>query len=393
MDKIIPYGRQNINQIDIDNVISVLKSDFLTQGPVVSIFEKELASFAKSKYAVAVNSATSALHIACLSLGLKKGDILWTSPISFVASSNCALYCGADVDFVDIDPKTYNMSVLELEKKLIKAKRLNKLPKIVIPVHLAGQSCDMEAIHALSKKFDFKIIEDASHAIGGKYKGRNIGNCTYSDITIFSFHPVKIITTGEGGAILTNDELLYGKSQQLRSHGITRNPIEMSKPIDGPWYYEQLDLGFNYRITDLQAALGISQLKRINLFVRKRQKIARLYNKLLNNSKLILPYQNKETKSSFHLYIIRVPSESNFVRRELFERLRANGILVNLHYIPIYKHPYYQSRYKIDESNFPQSEKYYEEAISLPIYYDLKEAEIFKIVKILNTPVNHQTIF
>ena len=393
MDKIIPYGRQNINQIDIDNVISVLKSDFLTQGPVVSIFEKELASFAKSKYAVAVNSATSALHIACLSLGLKKGDILWTSPISFVASSNCALYCGADVDFVDIDPKTYNMSVLELEKKLIKAKRLNKLPKIVIPVHLAGQSCDMEAIHALSKKFDFKIIEDASHAIGGKYKGRNIGNCTYSDITIFSFHPVKIITTGEGGAILTNDELLYGKSQQLRSHGITRNPIEMSKPIDGPWYYEQLDLGFNYRITDLQAALGISQLKRINLFVRKRQKIARLYNKLLNNSKLILPYQNKETKSSFHLYIIRVPSESNFVRRELFERLRANGILVNLHYIPIYKHPYYQSRYKIDESNFPQSEKYYEEAISLPIYYDLKEAEIIKIVKILNTPVNHQTIF
>jgi UDP-4-amino-4,6-dideoxy-N-acetyl-beta-L-altrosamine transaminase len=393
MSKILPYGRQSINQIDIDNVISVLKSDFLTQGPVVLTFEKELAKFAKSKYAVAVNSATSALHVACLSLGLKKGDILWTSPISFVASSNCALYCGADVDFVDIDPRTYNMCIVELEKKLIQAKASNKLPKIVVPVHLAGQSCDMEEIYSLSKKFGFKIIEDASHAIGGKYKGKNIGNCSYSDITIFSFHPVKIITTGEGGAVLTNDESLFGKVQQLRSHGITRNPSEMSKPIDGPWYYEQLDLGFNYRITDLQAALGISQLRRINLFIKKRRQIVELYNKLLANSKLLLPYQNKNTNSSFHLYIIRVPIESNFVRRELFERLRANGILVNLHYIPIYKHPYYQTKYKIDELNFPHAEKYYEEAISLPIYYDLKVSEVYKIVEILNTPVNHQTIF
>jgi UDP-4-amino-4,6-dideoxy-N-acetyl-beta-L-altrosamine transaminase len=393
MDKMIPYGRQNINQNDIDHVISVLKSDFLTQGPVVMTFEKELANFAKSKYAVAVNSATSALHIACLSLGLKKGDILWTSPISFVASSNCALYCGADVDFVDIDPRTYNMSTSELEKKLIKAKRTNKLPKIVIPVHLAGQSCDMEKIHSLGKKFGFKIIEDASHAIGGKYKGRNIGNCCYSDLTIFSFHPVKIITTGEGGAILTNDETLYAKVQQLRSHGITRNPSEMSKPLDGPWYYEQIDLGFNYRMTDLQAALGISQLKRINTFIKKRQQIALLYNKLLANSKLILPYQDIDNKSSFHLYIIRVPSNGNLVRRELFERLRANGILVNLHYIPIYKHPYYQTRCKIKETDFPQSEKYYKEAISLPIYFDLQDSEVHKIVNILNTPVNHQTIF
>ena len=393
MDSIIPYGRQNINQNDIDSVISVLKSDFLTQGPVVMAFEKELAKFAKSKYAVAVNSATSALHIACLSLGLKKGDILWTSPISFVASSNCALYCGAEVDFIDIDPKTYNMSTSELEKKLIYAKKINRLPKILIPVHLAGQSCDMEKIYSLGKKFGFKIIEDASHAIGGKYKGNNIGNCKYSDITIFSFHPVKIITTGEGGAVLTNDEKLCGKVQQFRSHGITRNPIEMSKPLDGPWYYEQIDLGFNYRMTDLQAALGISQLKRINLFVKKRQQIAGLYNKLLANSKLILPYQHKDNKSSFHLYIIRVPSNGNLVRRELFERLRANGILVNLHYIPIYKHPYYQTRYKMKESNFPQSEQYYAEAISLPIYYDLKNSEVQKIVKILNTPVNHQTIF
>jgi UDP-4-amino-4,6-dideoxy-N-acetyl-beta-L-altrosamine transaminase len=393
MYKIIPYGRQNINQHDIEDVISVLNSDFLTQGPVVMAFEKELANFAKSKYAVAVNSATSALHIACLSLGLKKGDILWTSPISFVASSNCALYCGADVDFVDIDPLTYNMSTSELEKKLISAKKANRLPKIVIPVHLAGQSCDMEKIHSLGKKFGFKIIEDASHAIGGKYKGKNIGNCSYSDITIFSFHPVKIITTGEGGALLTNSETLCGKAQQLRSHGITRNPSEMSKPTDGPWYYEQIDLGFNYRMTDLQAALGISQLKRINLFIKKRHQIAALYDKLLASSKIILPFQHKDNNSSFHLYIIRIPSNSNLVRRELFERLRANGILVNLHYIPIYKHPYYQNKYKIKDSSFPQSEKYYAEAISLPIYYDLKESEVQKIVKILNTPVNHQTIF
>lgn len=393
MQNYIPYGRQNINQNDIDNVISVLRSDFLTQGPVVKTFEKDLAFFAKSKYAVAVNSATSALHIACLSLGLKKGDILWTSPISFVASSNCALYCGADVDFVDIDPQTYNMSTSQLEKKLVKAKKLNKLPKIIIPVHLAGQSCDMEKIHTLSKKFGFKIIEDASHAIGGKYKGKNIGNCTYSDITIFSFHPVKIITTGEGGAILTNDEKICGKVQQLRSHGITRDPREMTKHIDGPWYYEQIDLGFNYRMTDLQAALGISQLKRIDAFIKKRQKIVGLYNRLLANSKLILPYQKIDTKSSFHLYIIRVPSNGSLIRSELFERLLANGILVNLHYIPIYKHPYYQTKYKIKDSDFPQAEKYYAEAISLPIFYDLKESEIKKITKILITPINHQTIF
>lgn len=389
----IPYGRQNIDQNDINHVISVLKSDFLTQGPVVMSFEKELAKFAKSNYAVAVNSATSALHIACMSLGLKKGDILWTSPISFVASSNCALYCGADVDFVDIDPQTYNMSANELERKLIQAQKENKLPKIVIPVHLAGQSCHMDKIHLLSQKYGFKIIEDASHAIGGKYKGKNIGNCAYSDITIFSFHPVKIITTGEGGAILTNDEVICAKVQQLRSHGITRNPTEMSKPIDGPWYYEQIDLGFNYRMTDLQAALGISQLKRINSFIKKRHKIAELYDKLLANSKLTLPYQDKDNISSFHLYIVRVPSNRNLVRRELFERLRANGILVNLHYIPIYKHPYYKSRFKINEADFPQSEKYYAEAISLPIYYDLKESDVQKIVNILNTPVNHQTIF
>lgn len=393
MDNIIPYGRQNINQNDINNVISVLKSDFLTQGPVVMAFEKELAKFANSKYAVTVNSATSALHIACLTLGLKKGDILWTSPISFVASSNCALYCEAEVDFVDICPHTYNMSIIELEKKLIKAKKLNKLPKIVIPVHLAGQSCDMEKIFLLSKKYNFRIIEDASHAIGGKYKGKNIGNCTYSDITIFSFHPVKIITTGEGGAILTNHEELCGKAQQLRSHGITRNPAEMSKPIDGPWYYEQIDLGFNYRITDLQAALGLSQLKRISTFIKRRYQIVALYNKLLANTNLILPHQDIKTKSSYHLYIIRVPSTSNLVRRELFERLRANGILVNLHYIPIYKHPYYQSNFKFKETDFPESEKYYAEAISLPIFYDLKDSEVNKIVKILNTPVNHQTIF
>ena len=389
----IPYGKQNITDQDITSVIEVLRSDYLTQGPVVPNFEKSLAKYAKSKYAVAVNSATSALHIACLSLGLKKGDILWTSPISFVASSNCALYCGADVDFVDIDPQTYNMSTSQLEKKLIKAKKLNKLPKIIIPVHLAGQSCDMEKIHTLSKKFGFKIIEDASHAIGGKYKGKNIGNCTYSDITIFSFHPVKIITTGEGGAILTNDEKICGKAQQLRSHGITRDPREMTKHIDGPWYYEQIDLGFNYRMTDLQAALGISQLKRIDSFIKKRQKIAGLYNRLLANSKLILPYQKIDTKSSFHLYIIRVPSNSSLIRSELFERLLANGILVNLHYIPIYKHPYYQTKYKIKYSDFPQAEKYYAEAISLPIFYDLKESEIKKITKILITPINHQTIF
>lgn len=393
MDKIIPYGKQTIDQEDIDSVISVLKSDFLTQGPVVINFEKEIARFVNSKYSIAVNSATSALHITCLALGLKKGDLVWTSPISFVASSNCALYCGADVDFVDIDPVTYNISTIELEKKLILAQKQNKLPKIVIPVHLAGQSCDMEKIHALSLIYGFKIIEDASHAIGGKYKGENIGNCSYSDATIFSFHPVKIITTGEGGAVVTNNEELCGKIQQLRSHGITRNPQEMSKPIDGPWYYEQIDLGYNYRMTDLQAALGITQLGKIAKFVKRRHQIAALYNKLLVNSGLVLPKQMAFGLSSFHLYIIRIPLSSNLVRRELFERLRANGILVNLHYIPIYRHPYYSRKYNFNSKDFPEAEKYYAEAISLPIYYDLKDSEIQKIVKILDTPVNHQTIF
>jgi UDP-4-amino-4,6-dideoxy-N-acetyl-beta-L-altrosamine transaminase len=361
----IPYGKQDITQDDIDAVVNVLKSDFLTQGPCVPRFEKEISRCCGAKYAVAVNSATSALHLACLSLGLGNGDWLWTSPITFVASANCGLYCGAKVDFVDINPATYNLCPKALKKKLIKAKELGKLPKVVVVVHLCGQSCDMKAIHVLSKEYGFKIIEDASHAIGGKYLNEPIGNCKYSDITVFSFHPVKIITTGEGGMALTNNNKLAEHMSLLRSHGVTRDPSQMTKQADGDWYYQQIELGYNYRMTDIQAALGVSQLKKINNNISRRHEIADRYNKFLSDFPLTLPYQSADGYSAFHLYIIRLKNRNK--HKQIFDTLRDKGIGVNLHYIPLYRQPYYQFK-DSDYNNFPESESYYSEAITIPLY-------------------------
>lgn len=389
----IPYGRQDISEHDIEAVVNVLKSDFLTQGPVVPSFEKVVSDYCGANYAFAVNSATSGLHIACLALGVGKGDLVWTSPITFVASANCALYCGAEVDFVDIDSLTYNMSVIALEEKLIQAEKLGRLPKVVIPVHLSGQSCEMDKIYDLAVKFGFKIIEDASHAIGGKYKGRPIGGCQYSDITIFSFHPVKIITTGEGGMCLTNDPELANSLNRLRSHGIVRHPSEMTNISDGPWYYQQLELGYNYRMTDIQAALGLSQMKRLDEFISTRHAISDRYNELLKEDWLELPYQHPDTFSSLHLYIVRVKENNKYISHiQLFERLRTAGILVNLHYIPVYRHPYYSSL-GFNKENFPVAEAYYKEAISIPIYSSLTTKEQDEVIERIIRPVGFQNLF
>ena len=388
----IPYGKQFISQEDIDAVVAVLKSDFLTQGPLVGQFEDAVCNYCNVQYSVAVNSATSALHLACIALNVGSGDIVWTSPITFVASANCAIYCGAKVDFVDIDPLTYTMSVDRLAEKLEKAKKNNTLPKVVIPVHLCGQSCNMEGIHQLSLEYGFKIIEDASHAIGAKYKGEQVGNCKYSDITVFSFHPVKIITSGEGGMAVTNNKEYYAHMQRLRSHGITRDPDEMSHPPDGAWYYQQLELGYNYRMTDIHAALGLNQLKKLDKFVERRQEIAKLYNELFSNSDITIPYQHPDTYSSLHLYVIRTGNSKTQSHKELFERLRSGGILVNLHYIPVYHHPFYQKQ-GFKPSDFPEAESYYSQAISLPIYFGLTDDEVRMIVEQMQTPLNYQTIF
>lgn len=377
----IPYGKQEITEADIKAVVEVLKSDFITQGPVIPAFESAVANYCGAKHSVAVNSATSALHIACRALGVGNGDVVWTSPISFVASSNCALYCGANIDFVDINPKTYNLSVEKLEEKLIEADKHDRLPKVVIPVHLTGQSCEMEKIHSLSKKYGFKIIEDASHAIGGRYQDRPVGCCQYSDITVFSFHPVKIITTAEGGMALTNDRGLADKLSLLRSHGVTRDPALMQNNDRGPWYYEQIDLGFNYRLTDLQAALGLSQLERLDEYVSQRHELSKKYNVALENLSLILPWQHPETYSGLHLYVIRLKlDEINKTHREVFESLRTKGIGVNLHYIPIHTQLFYQAL-GFKWGDYPEAEKYYGEAISLPMFPTLeKQDEVIQTV-------------
>ncbi len=388
----IPYARQEISEADIKAVVKVLKSDFITQGPVTPEFEKKVSKYCKSRFACAVNSGTSALHIACLSLGVKKGDIVWTSPISFVASSNCALYCGANIDFVDIDPISYNMSVDALEEKLIKAKKMNTLPKVVIPVHLSGQSCEMDRINNLSKIYGFKIIEDASHAIGAKYKGELIGNCRYSDITVFSFHPVKIITTCEGGMCTTNNPKISTLLGRYRSHGITRHSQEMKNVPDGPWYYEQLELGFNYRLNDVMASLGISQLKRVDEFVSNRNEIAEKYDSLFKELDIKVQEISIDNYSSRHLYIIRVKGNSYYDQKSVFEKFRASGIWVNLHYIPIYRQPYYK-KMGFNKKDFPEAEKYYKEAISIPIFPSLKDLEIEKIVDVIKKPIGFQNLF
>lgn len=377
----IPYGRQDITQRDIDAVVQVLRSDFLTQGPTVPSFETEVATRCEVEHAVAMNSATSVLHAACLALGVGEGDRVWTSPISFVASANCALYCGAQVDFVDIDPRSYNMSPDRLADKLSAAERDGTLPKVLIPVHLAGQSCEMAAIGDLASRYGVRIIEDASHAIGGRYRDAPVGNCRYSDITVFSFHPVKVITTAEGGVATTNDCGLAEAMARLRTHGITRDPNLMTHPPDGPWYYQQIELGFNYRMTDVQAALGISQIQRLEELVERRHALAARYDEMLASLPVTRPWQHPDTYSGLHLYVIRLTlDEIEVSHRTVFERLRAMEIGVNLHYIPIYRQPYYtEMGFKF--SKFPQAETYYAEAISLPMFPTLTREQQDRVVR------------
>ncbi|RXE48145.1 UDP-4-amino-4,6-dideoxy-N-acetyl-beta-L-altrosamine transaminase [Chromohalobacter israelensis] len=383
----IPYGRQDIQPQDIEAVIEVLRSDFLTQGPAVPRFEMLVAEKVGARHAVAVNSATSALHIACLALGLSEGDWLWTSPITFVASANCGRYCGAQVDFVDIDPHTYNLCPKALEAKLKNAEQEGRLPKVVVAVHLCGQPCDMQAIHALGQRYGFKIIEDASHAIGGKYQGEYIGNGRYSDVTVFSFHPVKIITTAEGGMALTNDGGLAERMDLLRSHGVTRNPELMTQEADGPWYYQQVDLGFNYRMTELQAALGVSQLGRLDDYVARRNALAARYDDLLADLPVTTPWQHPDSYSGRHLYVIRLQHERLSVsHREVFEVLREQGVGVNLHYIPVHTQPYYQAM-GFQSNDFPEAKRYYAEAISVPLFPTMTEVQQDEVVEALKKAV------
>jgi UDP-4-amino-4,6-dideoxy-N-acetyl-beta-L-altrosamine transaminase len=378
----IPYGRQDISSADIESVVEILKSDFLTQGPVVPLFEKAVSQYVQASFAIAANSSTSCLHIACMALGLGKGDILWTSPNSFVASSNAALYCGAEVDFIDIDPNTYNLRIDCLEEKLIQAQKSGRLPKIVMPVHFAGQSCEMKYIFNLSKKYGFKIIEDASHAIGASYMDKKVGCCEYSDITIFSFHPVKIITTGEGGIAVTNNPLLAEKMILHRSHGITnKQDFMFARPEDEIWNYQQINIGYNYRMTEIQAALGLSQMSRLDEFVERRHNIAKKYDNSLAECSIILPMQHSDVYSSYHLYPIRVrKSKSGKTQRMVYDFLIASGIMVNLHYIPIYLQPYYEAK-GFKRGYCKEAELYFKETISLPIYSSLSDEQQDYVIK------------
>lgn len=377
----IPYGKQDINQADIDAVLKVLSSDFLTQGPKVPEFESAIADYCGARYAVAVNSATSALHIACLALDLKQGDHVWTSPISFVASANCVLYCGAAIDFVDIDPATYNMSVERLAEKLAEAKENNTLPKAIVVVHMSGLCCDMKAIAELGEEYGFAIIEDASHAIGATYGHAKVGKCEYSDMAVFSFHPVKIITSAEGGMVTTNDEDLAKRLELFRSHGVTRDEEQMTGNSHGAWYYEQITLGYNYRMTDIQGALGLSQLERLDEFVAQRNKLSERYDRLLSDIPIRLPQAGSDGVNSRHLYVIRLKlDEITTSHQQVFNELRAHGVGVNLHYIPIHLQPYYQ-RLGFKEGAYPEAEQYYREALSIPLFAQMDSNEQDEVVK------------
>lgn len=379
----IYYGKQSISEADIKAVEEVLRSDFLTQGPAIEQFERTVADYCGAKYAVAVCNATAALHIACLSAGLGTGELLWTSPITFVASANCGRYCGADVDFVDIDEKTYNMSAVALEEKLRCARRDNSLPKVVIPVHLAGQSCDMARIKELSEEYGFTVIEDASHAVGADYLDTKVGSCAFSDMTVFSFHPVKIVTTGEGGMVLTNNKDLYEKLLLYRSHGITRDPARMTHESDGAWYYQQIELGYNYRMTDIQAALGASQMARLDAFVARRRELAARYDELLRELPLVTPHVIEGANPSWHIYVVRMAFDQiSKTKQQIFEEMKEQGVVLNLHYIPVHRQPYYE-KLGFRQGDFPQSEKYYDEAFTLPLYYDLTNDEQDRIVESL----------
>jgi UDP-4-amino-4,6-dideoxy-N-acetyl-beta-L-altrosamine transaminase len=380
----IPYGRQDISQADIDAVVEVLRTDFLTQGPIVPRFEEAVAEYCGAQYGVAANSATSALHIACLALDLGAGDWIWTTPNTFVASANCGLYCGAKVDFVDIDPRTHNLSVGRLKEKLEMAEKEGRLPKIVIPVHFAGQPCDMQAIHALSQQYAFKIIEDASHAIGASYNNIKVGSCTHSHITVFSFHPVKIITTGEGGMAMTNDVFLANRMQRLRTHGITNDKKLMhSRPDNEIWNYQQIELGFNYRMTDIQAALGLNQMQRLDEFVSRRYEIAQRYDVELRSLPITTPHQAPGTCSSYHLYPIRVnKTESRKTQREVYDALWQNGIAVNLHYIPVHRQPYFE-KLGFKAGDFPEAESFHRKVLSLPIYPTLPRSAQEHVIQLL----------
>jgi UDP-4-amino-4,6-dideoxy-N-acetyl-beta-L-altrosamine transaminase len=376
----IPYGRQEIDAQDIDSVVEVLRSDLLTQGECVPQFEQDLCAYTAAKYGCVCSHGTAALHLACLALGLQQGDVLWTSAVSFVASANCGLYCGASIDFVDIDVKSYNLCVPSLEVKLQQAKRHNALPKILVVVHMCGQVCDMQAIYRLSKDYGFSIIEDACHALGSTYKGQATGCCEYADISVFSFHPVKSMTTAEGGAALTNDVKLAEQMSLLRGHGITRSPMLMTHQPEGDWYYQQIALGYNYRMSDLQAALGMSQLQRLDQFMASRRSLAARYDQLLQELPVVSPVQHPDTVSSWHLYVIQLQLEEiDKTRAEIFTAMRDAGVGVHVHYIPIYRQPYFQQM-GFDKQDYPGAEKYYAQALTLPLHTQLKEAEQFKVV-------------
>lgn len=376
----IPYGRQCIDEDDIQAVINVLRSDYLTQGPVVPAFEQAVADYCGVPYSVAVNSATSALHIACLALGVGPGDWVWTSPITFVASANCGRYCGASVDFVDIDPVTLNMCPERLAEKLALASCSGRLPKVIIPVHMTGQPCDMSAIAELARSYNVRVVEDASHAIGSSYRGVKTGGCKFSDITVFSFHPVKIITTCEGGLATTRSAELARRMRLLRSHGITREKSELGNPDEGAWYYEQKELGFNYRLTDVQAALGLAQMRHLDEWVERRHRLADRYDDALVDLPLILPARTSESRQSLHLYVIQLDeARTNHSRRDVFDQLRQAEIGVNVHYIPVHTQPDFQ-RLGFRDGDFPVSEAYYARCISLPMYVMLSDKEQDRVI-------------